>query len=137
MLETRPMVRWLVMIAVTLMIGCGGSAPTGPRLYAVTGTVSFTGEPLKEADLLVRTADGKHAAGTKVTDGKFKVSVPAGTSIVEITAMRDVPGQFKEENPGERVAVKEQFIPTKYNAESTLKLDVKPDTKDVKFDLMP
>lgn len=87
--------------------------------------------------MLVKTADGKHATGTKITDGKFQVRVPAGTSIVEITAMRDVPGEFREENPGERVAVREQFIPAKYNTESTLKLDITPTTKDVKFELLP
>jgi hypothetical protein len=58
-------------------------------------------------------------------------------TIVEITASREVPGQFREDNPGERVAVKEQFIPAKYNSESTLKLEIKPDVKDAKFDLMP
>lgn len=106
-------------------------------MQTVTGTITFKGEPLKEADLLVRTVDGKHAAGTKVADGKFVLKAPIGQSNVEVTAMRDVPGEFREENPGERVPVREQFIPAKYNVQTMLKLDVKPDSKDVKFELEP
>ena len=127
-----------LFIAISLLTaGCGAGAPEGPRTYTVTGTVAYTGQPLKEADLVIRTADGKHAAGAKVTDGKFVLKAPVGVSIVEITALRDVPGEFREDNPGEKVPVREQFIPAKYNAETTLKMDVKPDTKEVKFDLEP
>jgi hypothetical protein len=128
---------FLLAAGVSSIVGCGGGGKPGPRLYHIAGTVSYAGEPLKEADLTVRSVDGKHAAGSKISDGKFQLDAPAGVSIVEITASRDVPGQFREDNPGERVAVKEQFIPAKYNSESTLKLEIKPDVKDAKFDLMP
>jgi hypothetical protein len=131
-------IQWALLVSIggILSIGCGGAAD-GPRIYTVNGTVTFTGKPLAEADLLVTTADGKHAAGTKVTDGKFVLKAPAGLSKVEITALRDIPGQFQEENPGERVPVREQFIPSKYTTESTLTLEIKPDVQDVKFDLEP
>jgi hypothetical protein len=127
----------LFPLASLMTVGCGGGAADGPKMYTVNGTVAFTGQPLKEADLLIRSVDGKHSAGAKVTDGKFVLKAPVGPSIVEITALREVPGQFSEDNPGEKVAVKEQFLPAKYNKESTLTLEIKPDTKDVKFDLMP
>ena len=125
------------IVSAILTTGCGQGDSGGPRMQTVTGTITFKGEPLKEADLLVRTVDGKHAAGTKVADGKFVLKAPIGQSNVEVTAMRDVPGEFREENPGERVPVREQFIPAKYNVQTMLKLDVKPDSKDVKFDLEP
>jgi len=139
MLKIRKIVvgAMLLVAGSANLVGCGGGTPTGPRTYPVVGTVSYTGEPLKEAELLIRSADGKHATGTRVTDGKFQMRVPAGASIIEITAMRDIPGEFREENPGERVAVREQFIPAKYNTESTLRLEVTPTTKDVKFELLP
>lgn len=87
--------------------------------------------------MVVRSVDGKHAAGATISNGKFQLDAPAGVAIVEITASREVPGEFREDNPGERVPVKEQFIPAKYNTESTLKLEVKPDVKEAKFDLVP
>lgn len=118
------------------LFGCGG-APDGPRMYPINGIVTFQGAPLKEGEVLVRTDDGKFSAGARVADGKFVLSAPAGPSKVEISAMRDVPGEFREENPGERVPVRQQFIPAKYNTESTLKLDVKPDSREAKFELEP
>ena len=132
---------WRILVPMVLTsaiaIGCGGGVPDGPSVYTVEGTVSYSGQPLKDADLLVRTVDGKHAAGAKVTDGKFVLKAPVGQSKVEITAMREIPGEFREENPGERVAVKEQFIPARYNSESTLQLDVKANQQDVAFNLEP
>lgn len=135
---SRLFVRRVLLVACVIsFIGCGGGGKPGPKLYHIAGTVTFTGEPLKEGDLVVRSADGKHAAGSTITNGKFQFDAPAGTSIVEIKAMRDVPGEFREENPGEKVAVREQFIPAKYNTESTLKIEVKGDVKDEKFALEP
>jgi hypothetical protein len=129
--------RVLLAACVISFVGCGGGGKPGPKLYHVAGVVNFTGAPLKEGDMVVRSADGKHAAGATISDGKFQFDAPAGASIVEIKAMRDIPGEFREENPGEKVPVKEQYIPAKYNSESTLKLEIKGDVKDVKFDLEP
>eukprot|EP00456_Euglypha_rotunda_P072250 TRINITY_DN652_c0_g1_i10.p3 TRINITY_DN652_c0_g1~~TRINITY_DN652_c0_g1_i10.p3 ORF type:complete len:111 (+),score=26.28 TRINITY_DN652_c0_g1_i10:652-984(+) len=76
--------RVLLVACVISFIGCGGGGKPGPKLYHIAGTVTFTGEPLKEGDLVVRSADGKHAAGSTITNGKFQFDAPAGTSIVEI-----------------------------------------------------
>lgn len=126
-----------VPLVLSLVVGCGGGTADGPPIYTVSGTVAFTGEPLKDADLLVRSVDGKHSAGAHVVDGKFVLKAPAGPAIVEITALRDVPGQFREDNPGERVPVREQFIPARYNTQSELKLDIKPNAPAVSFELTP
>lgn len=127
----------LVPILTCLVTGCGSGDPGGPPVYTVNGTVAFLGEPLSDADLLVRSVDGKHSAGTRVTDGKFSVTAPAGMAIVEITSLRDVPGEFREENPGERTPVREQFLPAKYNTQSELKLEIKPNAEAVTFELTP
>jgi hypothetical protein len=127
----------LLIAGMIGLIGCGGAANSGPKLYSVTGKVTFSGEPLKEGDLVVRSVDGKHGAGSKITDGQFTLKAPAGAFVVEITAMRDVPGEFREENPGEKVAVREQFIPSKYNSETSLKMDIQPQSKELKFELTP
>ncbi len=139
MLGIRQILIRPVLLAACLpwIIGCGDGGKPGPQMYHIVGTVSYSGEPLKDANLVARSVDGKHAAGATISNGKFQLDAPAGMTIVEITASREVPGEFREDNPGEKVPVKEQFIPAKYNTESTLKLDIKPDVKDAKFDLMP
>jgi len=118
------------------LVGCGQS-PTGPKLEKVTGKVTFKGEPVKEGDIsVIPIGPGGSSAGGKIVDGQFQLEVTAGKKKVEITAMRDVPGKFREDNPGEKMQVREQFIPAKYNAKSELELEVKSDASNEKtFDL--
>lgn len=118
-------------------LGCGSAAPPGPKLYKAAGVVTLDGAPLKEADMVFRSVDGKHSAGAKVEDGNFTTKLAAGSIIVEISALIDSPdGKFREENPGEKVPVKVQLIPKQYNSESKLKVEINGDTEDMKFDLM-
>lgn len=127
----------LSLICISICsLGCGGTDPKAPKLYTVSGTVTFNGQPLKDAAMVFRTTDGKHSAGAQVKDGKFTTKIAAGTSKVQINALVDSPdGKFREENPGERVPVKVELIPKKYNSETTLTVDVKADTSNVTFDL--
>ena len=128
---------FFLLCTSVVSLGCGGAAPAGPKLYKAAGTVTLDGKPLKEADMVFRSADGKHSAGAKVTDGKFSTKLAAGSVIVEISALVDSPdGKFREENPGEKVPVKVQLIPKKYNSESSLKEEIKGDNESLKYDLM-
>ncbi len=125
----------LLISPVVLFLGCGGQ-PTGPVIYKVAGTVTFNSTPVDGGEIIVRSQDGKHAAASLITNGHYELKATTGPKTVEVTAMRDVPGKFQEYNPGEKVPVREQFIPAKYNAKTTLKLDVAAkDTPDANFDL--
>ncbi|QDT55207.1 hypothetical protein Pan44_32490 [Caulifigura coniformis] len=116
--------------------GCGGGGPEGPPLAKVTGVVTFEGQPLPDGEIIVRAADGSHAAGSHVQEGKFELNATEGKKVVEVTAWREVPGKFREDNPGEKTAVREQYIPRQFNEQTKLELEVKlPETLDVKLDL--
>ena len=110
-------------LAVLSSAGCG-SAPSGPKLERVTGKVTFKGEPIKEGDITVVPVGEGTSAGGKIIDGQFSLEVSPGKKIVRIEALRDVPGKFREDNPGEKIQVREQFIPEKFNSKSTLELEV-------------
>lgn len=115
--------------------GCGGQ-PAGPKLETVTGKVTFDGQSVTEGDITVTPLDpGGRSAGAKIVDGAFTLQTDVGKKKVEITAMRDVPGKFREDNPGEKVQVREQFIPKQYNEKSELTLDVKAGPNEPVFDL--
>jgi hypothetical protein len=124
-----------ILLGALASAGCG-SAPTGPKLERVTGKVTFKGEPVKEGDITIVPVGEGTSGGGKIVDGHFSLEVSAGKKIVKIEALRDVPGKFREDNPGEKVQVREQFIPEQFNAKSKLELDVTADgPNDKVFDL--
>lgn len=117
--------RWMLFLTFLLpLAGCGG-ADSGPVLYVLKGSVQFEGAPIESGEVILVPADGSGSpAGATIANGAFELKAPAGLKTVRITAMRDVPGKFREDNPGEKVAVREQYIPKKYNDESTLTMTV-------------
>ncbi len=108
--------------AMVLLVGC---APTGPETQAVTGTVTFDGEPVADGAITFRDAAGQSKSyGGPITNGKYAFESSPGSKKVEISAMRDVPGKMDTSNPGVEVPLREQYIPKQYNEESTLTAEV-------------
>jgi len=122
---------WVLSFAGLLSLGCGNS---GPTTYPVTGTVTFDGVPLAEADIMLLDADGKLAPdGGKVKDGQFQLKTTSGKKRVEIRATRKEklpPGQ--EGAMGESEAYID-YIPPRYNSDSELTIDVQT-TGENRFD---
>lgn len=110
----------LLLTLVPLVSGCGSDSGTVP----VTGKVTLDGTPLAEGDIIFRATDGTPSHAGKIQNGAYSADVSPGEKQVEITAYRDVPGKFREDNPGERTPVREMYIPEQYNRKSTLKIEV-------------
>ena len=101
--------------------GCGAK---GPATYPVSGTVTFNGAPLDNGQISLRSVDGDATpAGGVILEGKFTLQSTAGEKIVEINATREA-GPV---DPTMGQAPREQYIPKKYNVESTLRATVAPD----------
>lgn len=121
----------LLLAILPVLSGCGDSSGTVP----VTGKVTLDGEPITEGDILFRATDGSPSHAGKIQDGIYSAEVSPGEKQVEITAYRDVPGKFREDNPGERTPVREMYIPQQYNRASTLKIEVTPGSQTENFEL--
>jgi hypothetical protein len=123
----------LVACLTVALAGCGGG--DGPKLYPVSGTVTYNGEPLKEGQIVYRLtgASGRSYSGP-ITDGTYKLESEPGPAAVEITAYREVPGKLDRSN-GDPVPLREMYIPQKYNRATTLKAEVKPGSNTDKFEL--
>ena len=108
-------------ILLVFAIGCGSG---GPTLLQVTGTVTFDGQPIESGEIIFLAVDKAVAPDAgRIDDGAYDLLVKAGTKRVEIRASRPVIG--RKPNPMGRVY--QNYIPVKYNAQSTLTADVKPD----------
>jgi len=108
----------LFAASAVILAGCG---PSGPTTHTVSGTVTFDGAPVAQGEIVFRDAAGQEKSyGGQISNGKYSFDSSPGAKKVEISAMREVPGEWDTSNPGEKVPLMEQYIPEKYNAESTL-----------------
>ncbi len=120
---------WLI-ISVSLLpwggLGCG-SAPSGPKMIRVTGTVEFDGVPIEDGRILFRKtdSDGRAFSGV-IKNGQYEVMSEAGRMAVVITASRLIPGKFDNSN-GTPEPVGEMYIPAQYNEATSLIAEVTPD----------
>ena len=102
-----------VMAALATAAGCSQSLPENPATFAVHGTATLNGEPLKGGKILFKRTDGQSY------DGQAKIS-PEGEFHAFCFARQDglVPGEYKLTL--DSYAGEPKVIPPKYrNAESS------------------
>lgn len=148
---------WYVVVgflSVWAFCGCGGGAKDKPKLYRVTGAVTYKGQPVPGAKVMF-LGDGKSPPAVGVTDdsGKFALSSLAGTGAVagkhpvmivkNTDAAPEAPVDTSMEAAAKaaqtkNVAPKEaSLIPSKYANASTsgLEFEVKTSGNDFTIDL--
>jgi hypothetical protein len=119
--------RWAGLVGLLLVIGsgCGG----GPQNEAVSGSVTWKGQPLDQGTIEFVPAGQGVPVGGVILNGRYQFlstpGVPPGTYQVRISsrkgkASRPDIADFEMSDP----TVKEQ-IPAKYNVKTELKAEVK------------
>jgi hypothetical protein len=128
--------KWLAAVGVCLAaLAAGCSSSDGPRLYPVSGTVTFENEPVKEGRILFRAAGPNgRSYSAPIADGAYQLEAEAGEAAVEVTASRLIPGKFDRSN-GTPEPVGEMYIPAKYNTATTLTAEVTAGSNTIPFDL--
>jgi hypothetical protein len=112
---------WVSAALGLLACGCGGDG--SPKGMPVSGTVTLNAKPLAEGEVMFEPADGKGAPEQAlVKDGKFTTTLTPGAKRVRITSWRE--GKGPKDGAMGGAAPREQFIPKRYNTESTLSLTV-------------
>jgi len=100
----------LVLCLLALTIGCG---PRGPKMHAVSGTVTYNGQPLPEGDIIFAPATpGEVEDAGKVVNGKFAFQARAGDKKVKILASREEGSVDPQMGAAPRV----QYIPAEYSS---------------------
>lgn len=123
--------------ALIVLVGCGGAARDRA---AVSGQVTFDGQPLANGQVVFEPRGQGRMAIAQLVDGRYAIAAErgptAGEYIVRITASRTT-GEKASGGPtstGELRDVHEQFLPAKYNDASELKIQIDPAAGDVEQD---
>ncbi|MEQ8633312.1 hypothetical protein [Gimesia maris] len=133
----------LFFCALTLT-GCFGGSAEHIERAAVSGSVTYDGKPLPEGSIqFVPDVDaaGKPVRGklaqALIKDGSYSLSVEEGPAVgnnkVLINAIRNT-GKF-EESDGQKTEIMQQYIPARYNTQTTLKYEVKAGENTADFTL--
>lgn len=111
-----------VLLPIIFLVLAGpGCAPSGPRTYPVSGTVSYDGDPIVQGDILFVPADRSLAPdAAKIEDGRFHAQAKEGECRVEISAL-DI-GPDTNYVMGSPIAA--NFLPERYNRQSELSVEV-------------
>jgi hypothetical protein len=123
----------IVAALLATALGCS----TGPAVATVNGTVTLDGKPLKEGTVnFIPLSENVPVAGEPIKDGKFTATVPVAKMRVEIHANKVIGQRKAYDTPDSPVVpIVEEAIPKRYNAESTLTIDVQRGSQDVPYDL--
>jgi len=123
-----------VLAAIFLISTAMGCAPSEPNKYPVKGEVRFNNEPIESGTLtLIPKSPTARTVVAKIVSGKYSMEVPAGNWTVNIQAVR-----LKQPvDPELRDPPREQYIPAKYNGDSSLQISVPSDQKEINYDLEP
>ena len=116
---------WTVFAAPLLccLAALSGCGPGGPQTVPVSGSVTFTGQPVADGEIAFRSADGATASWAgRIVAGRYAIRSTVGPKRVEIIAVRPKPGA-KPKASGEGV-INEMYIPDRYNLESELTADI-------------
>ena len=118
---------YFALLAVSLVaLGLIGCSPKGPKVYPISGTVTFNGKPVPDGDIVLLTSGEVDEPG-KIKDGKFAFTARAGNKRVKIMASR----QEGPVDPQMGAAPLTQYIPAKYSSEQTeLTMEVKESGKN-------
>jgi hypothetical protein len=127
----------LLLAALTLLAlataGCNSSSRQG-----IEGTVKFDGTPLADGliSFLPQAGTAGPTAGSRITQGAYHIdrakSLLPGSYRVEISGWRKTGGK-KKDMFGREVDETEQIVPSRYNKDSELTVDV-ADDRSTQFD---
>lgn len=113
--------------------GCGGDAPTG---YPVSGRVTLDGAALDRGLIRLAPTGKGSPVGGEIKAGRYDLMAPPGVCRVEITATKVVGQRKAYDTPDSPlVAVTEEAVPARYNAQSQLTYDVQAGRNEKDFDL--
>jgi len=118
----------LLVALLLMLVGCG---PRDGKI-PVFGAVTFDGSPMPDGYITFTPEGGGKPEAAPIAAGKFELGLKPGPHRVEIEASHFV----GEKNPIMGLQPREQYVPARYNTETTLRSEVSTDGENAfAFDL--
>jgi hypothetical protein len=134
-----------LVLAVSMISGCGGGDYDGAKRMAIDGSVTVNGQPVQEGTLNLIPASGstgrKAAAG--IENGSYSIAEKDGPNIgkynVQIYAYQPVGGAAPvDEDTAEGAGVPtQQILPPQFNEQTSLEVEIVDDKTTYDFNLTP
>ncbi|MEW4564846.1 hypothetical protein AB1K70_20060 [Bremerella sp. JC770] len=121
-------------LAMMLCMLIGGCSAGPGDMVGVAGQITFDGKPVEKGEIRF-TVPGHATEASRIEMGKYEANVPKGKSDVEIFAYREVKSSEMAITGSEPINV--NYIPAKYNKETTLTADLQAANKSLDFTLSP
>jgi len=109
----------LALLVVTALAGCDGDGK-----MSVDGTASWNGQPIEKGYIELQPIGEGHFASAEIIDGKFTVHTTPGKRLVKVTAEKQVGQTEPTARIPEAKPIMFQFVPPKFNSQSTLEMDI-------------
>ncbi|RCS54283.1 hypothetical protein DTL42_03825 [Bremerella cremea] len=122
------------LVGLLLCLSFGGCGSNSGDMVGVAGQITFDGKPVEKGEIRF-TVDGHATEASRIEMGKYEVNVPKGKSDIQIFAYRQAKGKEMAVTSSEPINV--NYIPAKYNTESTLNAELEKTNKNLDFTLMP
>lgn len=118
-----------VILAATILV-LAGCQKTVTKV-AVSGTVTFDGEPVEDGQVAFEPLAGGEMEFGVITDGKYSIpsefGLKSGKYLVRITADRNAHKKAERTSfttEDDSLDIYEQFLPARYNTGSQLKVEI-------------
>lgn len=126
----------VAVLGISLVAGCD----KGPRLYSVSGKVTFDGNPIETGEITVAPVGGTGRPDSGViSNGAYQLTVTEGKKIIRVSAVSNDPalvGPPPSDMPPGGLNPPREYIPEQYNMQSKLTAEVAPKNGQVfDFDL--
>ncbi len=133
-----PVAALAVALSLSCAAGCGDSGKPPPRAV-VAGKVTVDGQPLTDGAVLFDPADRGPRARATVKDGSYSLSAQSGAIIgrnkVRIEGYRETGRVYQPPNRGHAIPEIAQYLPAKWNKESTIEVEVKKGSNQHDFEV--
>jgi hypothetical protein len=130
---------WIGVLAAAVCLGCGSS---GPQRFSIGGTITFDGSPVPDGEILLTpdAATGGPTVAGHIENGEYfipeKRGPLAGKYKVAISAERKTGRKVSANMIGNETTDQyEQYLPPRYNDQTTLTVSIDSDRDDLGFDL--